>query len=53
MKLFFSKSLKFLEVRKRHPRYLEGPPTSRLYIATTPMVTRPTNHFIQEKVNSP
>ena len=44
----------FLEVVRRHPRYLEGPPTSGLYNAPTPMVIRPTNHFLfKKKVNPP
>ena len=44
----------FLEVVRRHPRYLEGAPTSRDYNAPTPMVIRPTNHFLFKKeVNPP
>ena len=36
----------FLEVVRRHPRYLEGLPTSGIDNAPTPMVIRPTNHFL-------
>ena len=44
----------FLEVVWRHPRYLEGAPTSGDYNAPTPMVIRPTNHFLFKKeVNPP
>ena len=43
----------FLEVVRRHPRYLEGPPTSGLYNAPTPMVIRPTNHFLFKKKVTP
>ena len=44
----------FLEVVRRHPRYLEGAPTSGDYNAPTPMVIRPTNHFLFKKeVNPP
>ena len=44
----------FLEVVRRYPRYLEGPPTSGLYNASIPMVIRPTKHFLFKKqVNPP
>ena len=36
----------FLEVPRRHPRYLEGPPTSGLDNTSTFMVVQPTNHFL-------
>eukprot|EP00493_Phyllostaurus_siculus_P020754 UN21079 len=44
----------FVDVVRRHLRYLEGPPTSELYNASTSMVIRPTNHFLFKKqVNPP
>ena len=42
----------FLEVVRGHPRYLEGPPTSGLYNARTPMFIRPTNHFLLKQTRA-
>ena len=41
----------FLEVVRRHPRYREGPPTSGLYNAPTPMVIRPTKNFLLKHIS--